>query len=219
MNREFAKGIAKVKENDFLTAIEHFTLAIQEDSNNVECYAERAVAYLNTNQFDLSMFDMHRCIEMEPNNSYRYSCRAFLKAKIGDTEGAIADYEMAVKLDPEDAIAYNNLGLVQETKGFRVQAQKSFEKSNELIGYNPNRFDEGELKKETPKKVSSEIDKKDQQSAETMQPIAESNSSFQVQSEESANPSKGQIAKSVFTSRSGFKDFWQFIRNGFRIKE
>jgi Flp pilus assembly protein TadD len=90
MNREFAKGIAKVKENDFLSAIEHFTLAIQEDPNNVECYAERAVAYLNTNQFDLSMFDMHRCIEMEPNNSYRYSCRAFLKAKIGDTEGAIS---------------------------------------------------------------------------------------------------------------------------------
>lgn len=219
MNREFAKGLAKVKENDFLTAIEHFTLAIQEDKNNVECYAERAVAYLNTNQFDLSMFDMHRCIEMEPNNSYRYSCRAFLKAKIGDTEGAIADYEMAVKLDPEDAIAYNNLGLVQETKGFRVQAQKSFEKSNELIGYNPNRFDEGELKKETAKKVNSEVKKKDQQTTEITQPITESNASVQIKTEESANASKGQIAKSVFTSRSGFKDFWQFIRNGFRIKE
>ncbi len=219
MNREFAKGIAKVKENDFLAAIEHFTIAIQEDANNVECYAERAVAYLNTNQYDLSMFDMHRCIEMEPNNSYRYSCRAFLKAKIGDTEGAIADYEMAIKLDPEDAIAYNNLGLVQETKGYRVQAQKSFEKSNELIGYNPNRFDEGALKKETPKKVNSEVDKKDQQTTETIQPVTESNTSVQIKSEESANPSKGQIAKSVFTSRSGFKDFWQFIRNGFRIKE
>jgi Flp pilus assembly protein TadD len=219
MNREFAKGLAKVKENDFLAAIEHFTLAIQEDTNNVECYAERAVAYLNTNQFDLSMFDMHRCIEMEPNNSYRYSCRAFLKAKIGDTEGAIADYEMAVKLDPEDAIAYNNLGLVQETKGFRVQAQKSFEKSNELIGYNPNRFDEGVLKKEVPEKKSVETDKKEEYATEAIQTATESNSSAQVQSEESINPSKGQIAKNVFTSRSGFKDFWKFIRNGFRIKE
>jgi Flp pilus assembly protein TadD len=219
MNREFAKGIAKVKENDFLTAIEHFTLAIQEDVNNVECYAERAVAYLNTNQFDLSMFDMHRCIEMEPNNSYRYSCRAFLKAKIGDTEGAIADYEMAIKLDPEDAIAYNNLGLVQETKGYRVQAQKSFEKSNDLIGYNPKRFDEGELKKEDPKKVMSAVDKHDHHSTEAIQPAAESNASAEMQSDETAQPSKGQIAKSVFTSRSGFKDFWKFIRNGFRIKE
>lgn len=214
MNREFAKGMAKVKENDFLAAIEHFTLAIQEDGDNVECYAERAVAYLNTNQFDLSMFDMHRCIEMEPNNSYRYSCRAFLKAKIGDTEGAIADYEMAVKLDPEDAIAYNNLGLVQETKGFRVQAQKSFEKSNELIGYNPKRFDEGELKKESPKKQTQ-----DPLKSESVEPITESNTSFEIQSEQTINPSKGQIAKSVFTTRSGFKDFWKFIRNGFKIKE
>lgn len=219
MNREFAKGMAKVKENDFLTAIEHFTLAIVEDPNNVECYAERAVAYLNTNQFDLSMFDMHRCIEMEPNNSYRYSCRAFLKAKIGDTEGAITDYEMAVKLDPEDAIAYNNLGLVQETKGFRVQAQKSFEKSNELIGYNPNRFDEGELKKDNPKKnTAEEIDKQNQLATDSTQPVAEADSSAEIRLEETS-PSKGQIAKSVFTTKLGFKDFWKFIRNGFRIKE
>src|SRR5688572_7942097 len=111
MNREFAKGLAKVKEKDFLAAIEHFSLAIQDDGNNVEYYAERAVAYLNSDQFDLSMFDMNRCIELDPGNSYRYSCRGFLKAKIGDTDGAIADYEIAVKLDPEDAIAYNNLGL------------------------------------------------------------------------------------------------------------
>lgn len=221
MNREFAKGMAKVKENDFLAAIEHFTLAIQEDANDVECYAERAVAYLNTNQFDLSMFDMHRCIEMEPNNSYRYSCRAFLKAKIGDTEGAIADYEMAVKLDPEDAIAYNNLGLVQETKGYRVQAQKSFEKSNELIGYNPKRFDEGDPKKEDKKKEESETSKQ----TEHYQPTAESTQTninsptSEITDQEEITPSKGQIAKSVFTTKSGFKDFWKFIRNGFRIKE
>jgi tetratricopeptide (TPR) repeat protein len=138
-NREYAKGMAKAKENDFLAAIEHFTIAISEDENNVEYYAERAVAYLNSGQYDLSLFDMNRCVDFEPNNSYRYSCRAFLKAKMNDPDGAIIDYEIAVKLDPEDAIAFNNLGLAQEQKGYRDKAARSFERSNELIGYDPLR--------------------------------------------------------------------------------
>ncbi|MBI3135357.1 MAG: tetratricopeptide repeat protein [Bacteroidetes bacterium] len=198
MNREFAKGLAKVKENDFLTAIEHFSLAIQDDAGNVEYYAERAVAYLNTNQFDLSMFDMNRCIELDSNNSYRYSCRAFLKAKMGDTDGAIVDYEMAVKLDPDDAIAYNNLGLAQESKGFNAMAEKSYARSNELIGYNPKKFDEGEM---TGKKTDQPTDKQPDQK-ETDEKV-----------------SGRSVAKGVFTSRSGFRDFLRFIRNGFKIKE
>jgi len=210
MNREFSKGLDKVKEKDFLGAIEHFSMAIQEDAGNVEYYAERAVAYLNSNQFELSMFDMNRCIELEPKNSYRYSCRGFLKAKMGDTDGAIADYEMAVKLDPEDAIAYNNLGLAQETKGFRKRAEKNYQRSNELIGYNPKRFDEGENKAATvgttPKNAADEQKISPEINAEES-PVIES------------QPTKGAIAKSVFTSRSGFREFWRFIRNGFKIKE
>lgn len=191
MNREFAQGMSKVKENDFLSAIEFFSLSIESAPNYVEAYAERAVAYLNTDQFELSMFDMNKCIEFEPNNSYRYSCRAFLKSKMGDVEGAIADYEMAVKLDPEDAIAYNNLGLAQESKGHYKKAQKSFDQSNKLIGYNPKRFDE-EIPKEKPELNDLPIEEQ---------------------------KSKQRIIKSVITTKSGFKEFILFIKNGFKIKE
>lgn len=215
MNREFAKGMAKVKENDFLTAIEHFTLALRDDPNDVESYAERAVAYLNTQQYELSMFDMNRCIEIEPNNSYRYSCRGFLKAKIGDVDGAIVDYEMAVKLDPEDAIAYNNLGLAQESKGFRAHAEKSYQQSNKLIGYNPNRFDEGEIKE--PQTTEQKKDQTETESHE--EKIIAQTETENSDVTEIKNPTKGEIAKGVFTSKSGFREFLKFIRNGFRIKE
>ena len=191
MNKEFAKGLAKVKENDFNSAILHFNTAIEEDSNQVEYYAERAVAYLNIEKFDLSMFDMNKCIELEPKNSYRYSCRAFLKAKIGDGEGAILDYQKAIELDPKDSIAYNNMGLVQEQLGYQKESQKSFEKSNNIIGYNPKRFDEGELKTEAP--------------TETI--------------EEEPSISKKEVVKDVFTKRSAFKEFLSFIGNGFKLKE
>lgn len=199
MNREYAKGIAKVKENDFHAAIEHFTLAINENSADVESYAERAVAYIHVEKHELSMFDMNRCIELEPGNSYRYSCRAFLKSKMGDIDGAIADYEIAVQLDPDDAIAYNNLGLAQESKGYQKKAEKSFSRSNEILGYNPKRFDEGtknsDLKTEPLKS----------------QPTAVSEAS-KVNSEK-------HYARKALTTKEGFKDFIRFIRNGFKIKE
>ena len=34
-----------------------------------------------------------------------------------DTKGAIADYNKAIELDPEDEISLNNLGLLQEKVG------------------------------------------------------------------------------------------------------
>lgn len=193
LNREYAKGMAKVKENDFLSAIEHFTAAIELDANNVEYYAERAVAYLNTTQYELSMFDMNICVDMEPNNSYRYSCRAFLKSRMGDADGAISDYEKAIMLDPEDAIAYNNLGLAQEQKGYHKKAQKSFEQSNELIGYKPNRLDSSE-------KSASEIKTEPNSQPQEIQ------------------PTKASVAKDVFTKKSSFKEFLSFIKNGFKLK-
>jgi len=198
MSREFAKGLAKAKEKDFLRAIEHFTLAINEDKSNVEHYAERAVAYLNTKQYDLSMFDMNICIDLEPNNSYRFSCRAFLKSKMGEADGAIADYETAIMLDPDDAIAYNNLGLAQEQKGFRERAEKSFKRSNELIGYDPL---------------------KNREAVSGVDAVSDSVSSSSNLESKSVDLTKKEIARQVFTNKKSFQEFVRFIRNGFKIKE
>ena len=193
---EFAKGLAKAKENDHPGAIRHFTNVIALQKNHVEAYAERAVSYLHSGRLALSMDDMNRCVDIEPGNSYRYSCRAYLKAKMGDLDGAIADYETAVRLDPEDAIAYNNLGLAQEQQGYHLKAKRNFERSNKLVGYNP------------PEKYQ-------QHSVGNMPD--ETTDSLKAQPQNSALTKKS-VAKDVFTKRNSFKDFLRFIRNGFKIK-
>jgi tetratricopeptide (TPR) repeat protein len=53
--------------------------------------------------------------------------------------GAIADYEKAIELDPEDAIAYNNLGIVEEKLGRKEKAQQNFNKADALAGYPPKK--------------------------------------------------------------------------------
>jgi tetratricopeptide (TPR) repeat protein len=56
--------------------------------------------------------------------------------------GAIADYEKAIELDPEDAVAYNNLGLVEEKMGRKEKAQQNFTKADALSGYPPKKESE-----------------------------------------------------------------------------
>ena len=48
------------------------------------------------------------------------------------THEAIADYEKAIELDPEDAVAQNSLGLLQEQLGYKQEAKKRFEIAHEL---------------------------------------------------------------------------------------
>lgn len=192
ISRHFTSGLTKVQEKKFQDAIQDFSVAIEEEPSFVDAYAERAVAYIQLEENELAMFDLNVCVELEPNNSYRYSCRAFLKARIGDLDGALLDYEKAIHLDPDDAIAYNNMGLVQEQKGYQKDAQQSFEKSNQIIGYKPNRFDEADPSKKNKTKAVSD--------------------------DTPEHESGMKIARSVFTKKSSFREFISFIGNGFKLK-
>ena len=49
-----------------------------------------------------------------------------MKQALRDIQGAIADYEKAVELDPEDAITLNNLGLLEEQVGRMQSAKERF---------------------------------------------------------------------------------------------
>lgn len=203
LSQHYHIALVKIKENDFGAAIESLSLAIEEHQH-VEYYAERAVCYIHTDQLDLSMFDMNKAIDLEPDYAYRYSCRAFLKGKMGDPKGAVEDYEKALELDPSDPIVYNNLGLAMENLGYWEKAQENFKKSNELIGYDPdNRVIENGIA----------VNKEDAE-----QPAVK-REEFGNQNSEQDTTSKSQIVKDVFSKKSAFKDFIRFIGNGFKLKD
>lgn len=189
----FAQGMIKVKENDHFGAIELFTLVLNEDPEDANALSQRAVAYLNLERYDESMADMNAAIKYDPDYSYRYQCRGYLKARLNDPEGAIADYQKAVDLDPEDSIALNNLALAQEQMGWAGKAQQNFDKSDLIAGIktakerSETRLKEAEKKKEEmPETKATEVD-------------------------------KAAIAKSVFTKKNSFNEFIRFIRNGFKL--
>ena len=209
-NEHYKKAMAKVNENEFVEAIELFTIAISEEPDNPFIYNQRAVCYLNLNQFDLSLFDMNKSIELDEKYAYFYSCRGFLKARMQDLDGALLDYEISLELDPENDITYNNMGLLLEQMGNIPMSKKAFDKANEKIGYDPE-------KREFNKDQTHMVDKKpvfDEKPEEKPGKLI-------VESKDppkSVNSKEGKkIAKDVFSKKSVFKEFIQFIRNGFKL--
>lgn len=188
----FKQAMDKVNQNDFESSIDLFTKAIKETPNNKDAYYHRGVSFLNLEKIDLAIFDFNKLIEFDPNYAFYYSCRGFAKSRQGDKKGAIEDYYKSLELEPDNEITLNNLGLVQEELGYMEQAQQSFSKSDSIRKkevYKPETF--GETSHQ-PKKIRKE---------------------------EENLPSKGEIAKGIFTNKSTFKEFINFIKNGFKIKE
>jgi tetratricopeptide (TPR) repeat protein len=152
---------------------------------NASFLADYAVALHLDSQNEQAALLFEQALALEPTNPYRYASRAYFKDRTGDFEGAIQDYEKAIELDPEDAIALNNKGLIEEKLGYKERANKSFDKSNSLVGYNPSEK------------------AKEKHSAPNFSQVQKPSSKEQNK--------RWAIIKSVFT-KEGFKDFASFTK-------
>lgn len=152
---------------------------------NASFIADYAVALHLDNQNEQAALLFEQALALEPTNPYRYASRAYFKDRTGDFEGAILDYEKAIELDPEDAISLNNKGLIEEKLGYKERANKSFDKSNRIVGYKPT------------EKIKERYSVPDF-------------SGLNKQSTKGKN-NRWAIIKSVFT-KEGFKDFTHFTK-------
>ncbi len=177
-------------QQKFEDAIYWFTRAISH-SPSADLYSERAVSYYHNGQLAESLQDMNRAQELEPERPYRYSSRAYIRDAMGDVEGAVADYETTIKLDPEDAIAHNNLGLLIEKLGHHKKAKVFFDFADSLAKDeqgNPNAV------AERPRNIQKEVNQDKKQTT------------------------VGKEVAKVFTSGEQFKEFLRFVSNGFKQK-
>lgn len=145
----FYRGICYRKQELYNESINDFNALLNKLPDEPTLLCERAISLFKNQQIELAMLDLNKAVEFDSSNPYRYTSRAFIRAYV-DIEGAIEDYQKAIALDPQDEIAYNNLGLLQEQKGNFKEAKKNFKASNKIIGYNPDTRNESqEIKTET----------------------------------------------------------------------
>jgi tetratricopeptide (TPR) repeat protein len=114
-------------------AMQIWTTLIAMYPENAAFYNERGVCKFQL-RFKHAIQDFNAAIRLDPAEPYYYSCRAYIRDKIGDIEGAIADYSTAHDLDPSDAITLNNLGLAEQKFGHTQKARERFKDSDDLLG-------------------------------------------------------------------------------------
>lgn len=204
LSKEHELAYQLMEKQKYTQALIEYSRLIQSTPNNAMLHSERAVIYLHLGNKTESLKDFDKAVEIQPDYAYRYASRGHAKDYMGDIEGAISDYEKAVELDPMDDISYNNLGLLMEKKGNMDKAQKYFERSNKL------REAEDQLHQ-----LIDELEGSDQ--TQNVQSIPSSEVKNTADSETNS-PSKSTEIKKIFTDSNQRKEFWSFIKGGFKFK-
>ncbi|TXC81504.1 tetratricopeptide repeat protein [Luteibaculum oceani] len=194
INKDHEAAANLHSKGEFDKAILAYEKVLEAFPNHPDVLSDRGTTYLLMEKYNLAIIDFNEAVNLEPNRAFRYSARAFAKDRMGDLDGAIADYQKAIELDPEDAIAYNNLGVLMENRGMRKQANTLYQFADKINNEHNQAFT-------PPIKTEEKIEKGPTEAFQTF---------------ENENPSKQDIYKSLLT-RSGLKDFFRFVFNGFKL--
>lgn len=106
---------------DYGNAIEDFSRAIELDNSKKEYFFNKGLAYFELAKFDEAISEFSHAIKIDSEFALAYSGRAvaytqklWLDQKDPGSKisgYALADYEIASKLDFSDSVVYNNLGF------------------------------------------------------------------------------------------------------------
>ena len=165
----------------------------QEDGNLLH---DHAVCAFQLGRKKEALDELDRAVDIEPDNPYRYASRAWIRAALKDVDGAIADYRKALELDPDDAITLNNLGLLEEQYGMRKAAQERFRRADTLSGI---LRDAGVDPAEAAPKETRETEE-----------------AAKGKDDDRENPTLWSEALAVFTTPERRREFFRFLRNGWR---
>lgn len=202
VNKTHEKAHETLKSGKIEESVALYSKALDESPGHPDIISDRAVAYLHLNNKELCFADFEYALELQPNKAYRYTSYAFAMNHFGDIEGAIKKYQHAIELDPDDAVAHNNLGLLLEQKGYKDEAQVKFERADRLSKLEDEFLDMMDEMDGTPKVESKEA-------------IDEN----VIPKEDQTERSVSAEMKKVLTKKESFKEFIQFIKNGFKLKQ
>lgn len=127
-------------DNDFKSAIELFTKAIELEENHIY-YSNRCAAYLNDESLDKALADAEKCIELAPEWGKGYGRRGEVLFSMGKYPESLESYQKAKELQPEIRGLSNSIKKVKEKIDNREKNDsKNDSKNEENRGMNEDFF-------------------------------------------------------------------------------
>ena len=131
-NADFSTGRMQLgdyylQQNDNNSAIKHYKMALLKDNLLTPVYSNLATAYSLIKDYNNANKTLDHWIKLEPNLSRPHYLKALLSFETNNNEVAVAELQMAIKLNPNDTRSMYNLAT------YYLQNKKELLEATNLI--------------------------------------------------------------------------------------
>ena len=117
---------------DMAHALEHLRAALAEKDSG-ETRQRLALAYLQVGRSEEAADELRAAIRLDPADAAPHSLLSQVESGRGNLAGALEQQEIGLKLAPNDADGWNNLGVLHARSGRKEAARRDFERALALV--------------------------------------------------------------------------------------
>lgn len=121
-------GLVFLQKNELVDAKKLFEIAIK-GFPCAEFYQNLGLAYFKNKEYKIAMENFAKAVEFEKNNAKFIKNFARMAKTTSQTDYAIQFYELLLRIEPDDYLGWNSLGLMYEAKHNYQKAKESYIKS------------------------------------------------------------------------------------------
>ena len=139
MSPRYAEGLnmraqVHIQREDTVAALNDLEASLCINKYDSEVYATRALVYLKQERYEEADKDLTYAILLNPKSGY-YINRALTRYNMLELRGAMADYDLALDIDPNNVLGHYNRGLLRAQVGDDNRAIEDFDF---VIEYEPD---------------------------------------------------------------------------------
>ncbi len=120
------RGDAFFLLGEFDKSVKDYSSALELDNNQNEAYLGRGLALARSGWIEEGIADLDVYIKRNPTSSLAYTKRGVRKLWLGEQNGAQKDFERALDIDPSNAEAHDDLGVIFSRKKMYFEAADHF---------------------------------------------------------------------------------------------
>jgi len=111
---------------EFKKSVDDYATALKLDDQQIEAYLGKGLSLARSGLIKESIAQLDIYIERNPNSSLAYTKRGVRQLWLAEQDSAQKDFEKALEIDPSNAEAHDDLGVVYSKKKMYFEAADHF---------------------------------------------------------------------------------------------